>query len=163
MRTEDTTVPAPADLGIDVLGVPEGSPIELHLQLQAVQEGVLVTGSARAAVTGECARCLGRVEEVLDVDIQELFVYPESDIEDGEIDRLDGENLDLEPAIRAAVVLALPYGPVCRRDCPGLCVDCGVRLADYPGHRHDESIDPRWAALAELSTYDAGAAGGIEE
>jgi uncharacterized protein len=158
-----TTVPAPADLGIDVLGVPEGSPIELRLRFQAVQEGVLATGTARAWVAGECARCLGPVEDDLEVELQELFVYPESDIEDGDADRLDGELLDLEPALRAAVVLALPFGPVCSPDCPGLCIDCGARLADDPGHRHEENIDPRWARLLALSDNDAGAASTSEE
>jgi uncharacterized protein len=162
-RTVETTVPAPVDLGIDVLGVPEGSPIELQLQFQAVQEGVLATGRARAPIAGECARCLGPVEDDLDVDLQELFVYPESDIEDDEADRLDGELLDLEPALRAAVVLALPFGPVCRPDCPGLCVDCGARLADDPGHRHEDGIDPRWVRLLALSDNDAGAASPSEE
>ncbi len=150
------TTPAPADLGIDVIGVPEGSPVEVQLRLEAVQEGVLATGTARAAITGECARCLGPVKDILDVDVQELFVYPESDADDGEADRLDGELLDLEPVLRAAVVLALPFGPVCRPDCPGLCIECGARLADDPDHRHEESIDPRWAGLADLTMFDAG-------
>ena len=46
------TVPAPADLGIEVLGVAEGSPVDLDLRLEAVMEGVLVTGTASAAVVG---------------------------------------------------------------------------------------------------------------
>jgi uncharacterized protein len=162
-RTVETTVPAPTDLGIDVLGVPEGSPIRLSLRFTAVQEGVLATGTARAPVAGECARCLGPVEDDLEVDLQELFVYPESDTDDGEADRLDGELLDLEPALRAAVVLALPFGPVCRPDCPGLCIECGARLADDPGHRHEEDIDPRWVRLLALSDNDAGAASPSEE
>ena len=36
---------APAELGIEVLGVPEGSPVEFDLRLEAVMEGVLVTGT----------------------------------------------------------------------------------------------------------------------
>ena len=39
-------------------------------------------------------------------------------------------------------------------DCPGLCPDCGARLADDPGHAHEAAIDPRWAALAEIQTND---------
>jgi hypothetical protein len=59
--------------------------------------------------------------------------------------------LDLEPAFRDAVVLALPMSPLCREDCPGLCAECGVPLADAgPGHRHDETVAPRWAALKHL-------------
>jgi uncharacterized protein len=48
-------------------------------------------------------------------------------------------------------VLALPMSPLCREDCPGLCAECGVPLADAgPGHRHDAAIDPRWAALQQF-------------
>jgi uncharacterized protein len=64
---------------------------------------------------------------------------------------LDGDLLDLEPAFRDAVVLALPMSPLCRDDCPGLCVQCGVPLAEAgPGHRHEGAQDPRWAALRQL-------------
>jgi uncharacterized protein len=52
--------------------------------------------------------------------------------------------------LRDQVVLALPFQPLCSDDCPGLCPDCGVRLADEPGHRHEERTDPRWAALSGL-------------
>jgi uncharacterized protein len=49
------------------------------------------------------------------------------------------------------VVLALPVAPLCRPDCPGLCVECGERLADLDaGHSH-QMLDPRWAALADKS------------
>jgi uncharacterized protein len=48
------------------------------------------------------------------------------------------------------VVLALPFSPTCRDDCPGLCIDCGARLADDPEHHHGEAADARWAALQEL-------------
>ena len=65
---------------------------------------------------------------------------------------LDGDLLDLEPAFRDAVVLALPMSPLCREDCPGLCAECGVPLADAgPGHRHEDAADPRWAALRQLN------------
>src|SRR4051812_6367371 len=56
-------VPAPADLGIEVLGVPEGSSVELDLRLEAVMDGVLVTGEARAALEGECVRCLESITD----------------------------------------------------------------------------------------------------
>jgi uncharacterized protein len=156
MRTADFSIPAPADLGIELLGVPERSPIEINLRLEAVMEGVLATGQARVALAGECARCLDPLEDELDVEFQELYVYPESEAEEDEASRLDGELLDLEPAIRDAVVLALPFRPVCTPDCRGLCLDCGVRLSDHPGHTHDEAPDPRWAALSALTTSDAG-------
>ena len=71
-RRVERTVPAPADLGIEVLSVPEGSPVELDLRLEAVMEGVLVTGSARADLEGECVRCLEPITDETEVDILEL-------------------------------------------------------------------------------------------
>ena len=69
------TVPAPVDLGIEVLSVVEGSPVDFDLRLEAVMEGVLVTGTAHANLVGECVRCLETIHDELDVDLQELFVY----------------------------------------------------------------------------------------
>jgi DUF177 domain-containing protein len=149
------SVPAPADLGIEVLRVPEGSPVDLDLRLEAVMEGVLVTGTARAALEGECVRCLGPITDDIEVDLQELYVYDDLDTdpdEDDEVSTLQDDLVDLEPLLRDAVVLALPFQPLCEDDCPGLCPDCGARLADDPDHAHEAAIDPRWAALADLNT-----------
>jgi uncharacterized protein len=152
-RQVSLTVPAPADLGIEVLRVPEGSPVELDLRLEAVMEGVLVTGSASVALVGECARCLDDITDESVVDLQELFVYEDQRLpseEDDDVSTLVGDLFDLEPLLRDAVVLALPFQPLCEDDCPGMCPDCGVRLKDDPDHAHDEPIDPRWAGLTAL-------------
>jgi uncharacterized protein len=156
-RRTSFTAPAPADLGIEVLRVPEGSPVAFELRLEAVMEGVLVTGEAQAELVGECVRCLDEVRDEIVADFQELFVYEESDTaqhpqdgEDDDVSRLEGDLLDLEPLLRDAVVLMLPFQPLCREDCPGLCPRCGARLADDPNHQHDESVDPRWAKLSGL-------------
>ncbi|WP_338018140.1 DUF177 domain-containing protein [Streptomyces taklimakanensis] len=156
------TVPAPGDLGIEVIGVPEGASMELDLRLESVMDGVLVTGTARAPLTGECVRCLEPLEQQCEADFQELFSYPDADdrsrpadtgddAEDEETFRLEGDLLDLEPVLRDAVVLSLPLQPVCREDCPGLCPRCGARLADDPDHDHNEAADIRWAALEGLA------------
>jgi uncharacterized protein len=150
MRKLELSEPAPADLGTPLLGVPIGSPVSVELRLEAVMEGVLASGQARASLAGECARCLEPFDDEIDVEFQELYVYPESD--DDEARRLDGELLDLEPTIRDAVVLALPFQPVCQPDCEGLCPECGARLLDDPGHAHDDDVDLRWAALSALAT-----------
>jgi DUF177 domain-containing protein len=151
-REVTLTVPAPADLGIEVLCVPEGSPVELDLRLEAVMEGVLVTGTAHAGLEGECVRCLEPITDELEGQIQELFVYDDHAIseEDDEVSKLEDDLLDLEPLLRDAVVLALPFQPLCQDDCPGLCPECGARLADDPDHGHEAAIDPRWAKLTTL-------------
>jgi uncharacterized protein len=160
MRRSGFTAPAPADLGIEVLRVPEGSPVDFELRLEAVMEGVLVTGEAKADTEGECVRCLGPIHDTVVAEFQELFTYEGKDTdtgppgshgtEDDDARRLEGDLLDLEPVLRDSVVLMLPFQPLCQEDCPGLCVECGARLADDPGHQHEEPVDPRWAALQGL-------------
>ena len=141
---------------IEVIGVPEGVPLELDLRLEAVMEGVLVTGVAEAALEGECVRCLEPIDDQIDVRFQELYLYDDrASKDDGEQDdevrRLEDDLLDLEPLLRDAVVLALPVQPLCEDDCPGLCTECGARLADDPDHAHEAPVDPRWAGLAALT------------
>jgi uncharacterized protein len=168
LREYRRSVPAPAGLGFDLIGVPDGAPLTLELRLESVTEGVLVTGTVEAPLVGQCGRCLEPVSDELVVEICELFAYPDSvtdeTTEQDEVHRVDGELIDVEPVARDAVVLALPWTPLCREDCAGLCPDCGQRLDDLPaGHAH-EVIDPRWAALAgfasESSDPDEGTASG---
>jgi uncharacterized protein len=157
-RDETRTARAPEGLGSGLVLVPAGADVALDLRFEAVSEGVLVTGSAVAPLTGECARCLDPLTATTEVSIQELYRYlpdPGEDETDDEERFLDGDRLDLEPAFRDAVVLALPLSPLCREDCPGLCAECGVRLADAgPLHRHGEDLDPRWGPLRRLDVPD---------
>lgn len=160
MRQVDLTVAAPADLSLGgVIGVPEGADLKLDLRLEAVMEGVLVSGTARAPITGECARCLDPLSGELEVEVQELYAYPGSvtdevaeDVDEVAL-RVEDDQIDLEPAVRDAVVLALPAAPLCREECAGLCAQCGARLDDDPDHAH-ENTDPRWAALQGLFTQN---------
>ncbi len=151
MTTVRTTVPAPAGLGIEVIGVPEGAPVDLDLRFEAVVEGVLVTGTAELEAVGECVRCLTEVRMPIEVEVQELFVHDAGlgagYEDDEEVSVLSGDYVDLEPVLRDDVVLDLPFQPLCSPDCSGLCPTCGVRLDDHPGHHHDTGADPRWAAL----------------
>jgi uncharacterized protein len=164
--TQTRIVPAPEDLRLELAGVPAAADVELKVRFEAVTEGVLVTGTATAPVAGECARCLAPLTSTVTASFTELYLYPETRArreaerrhaleepgEPGDEERyLDGDLLDLEPAFRDAVVLALPMSPRCRPDCPGLCVECGVPLAEAgPDHRHQDAADPRWAALTKI-------------
>ena len=162
MREVTRTVEAPDEFGTDVISVPAGRPIDLDVRLESVMEGVLVSGTAKTVATGACVRCLDDVDVPVDVPFQELFAYADraahhqevganEDDEDQYV--LQDDLVDLEPVLRDAVLPTLPFQPVCSDDCPGLCSECGVHLADDPDHHH-ENIDPRLAALSAL--LDAG-------
>jgi uncharacterized protein len=155
MREHRRSVPAPTGLGFDLIGVPEGAPLALDVRLESVTEGVLVSGTLTAPLTGECARCLDPVTDELAADIVELFAYPDSVTDEtaseDEVHRIVDDLIDLEPVVRDTVVLGLPMTPLCRPDCAGLCPDCGERLDDLPPEHTHETIDPRWAALRNLA------------
>ncbi|MBE3000088.1 DUF177 domain-containing protein [Nocardiopsis sp. HNM0947] len=163
MRTVNRIVNVPEAFATPMASIPEGAEIELDLRLEAVMEGVLVTGTVRGRMTAECSRCLDPLSEDLEASYQELFRYP-SDSSEGTGDEdtdedaddedyyLEGDLLGLEPVVRDAVVLALPLSPLCGPDCPGLCPECGVKLAEAgPDHGHGERIDPRWEALRKIA------------
>lgn len=159
MTTLHRTAPARTGIGTDVIGVLAGTDLDVACRLESVVEGVLLTGTVRGEAVGTCVRCLDPLSREVEAPFQELFAYADraahhhevapQDDED-EVRTLDGDLLDLEPVLRDAVVPALPFQPVCRVDCPGLCSHCGARLAEDPGHRHDQP-DPRWAALQRLT------------
>ncbi|MCL2315484.1 MAG: DUF177 domain-containing protein [Actinomycetia bacterium] len=150
MRPWAHTVVAPDDLGVQMIGVPEGSPIDCDLTLESAGEGVWVAGTAVATLAGECVRCLRTLEERRPFDVHELYYYPGRDAEEDAL-FVEHDQIDLEPALRAAIVLELPFAPLCRPDCAGLCPTCGADLNDDPGHAHDAAADPRWAALDTLA------------
>jgi uncharacterized protein len=176
MRRVRTSVTAPEDLGRPLAAVAAGSELLLDLRLESVMEGVLVSGTVGAVMGGECGRCLDPVSAPLEVEIQELYSYPDSGPygasslpasdrpdEDDELPSLVDDLIDLEPTLRDALVLALPMSPLCRDDCPGLCPDCGERLADLPEDHSHDAVDPRWAALAGLRDHTRPSSSSPEE
>lgn len=130
----------------------ETDEISVSLLLESVVDGILVSGTVRADASGECSRCLDPVRLEIIGEISELYAYPDKAIvtdEADEIREMDGDLLNLEPAIRDALVLAMPLRPLCNDMCQGLCGQCGIRLDEAPDHVH-EVVDPRWAKLSEL-------------
>jgi uncharacterized protein len=162
MMTFSESVPNPSRIGLDLVGIDEGAPLKLDLRMESVSEGVLVTGTVSAPTSGECARCLTPINGEVEIDLTELFAYPDSATDEtteaDEIGRVGGsgqpDTVDLEQPIIDAIGLALPLSPLCGPDCMGLCPQCGVPLATAePDHHHDQ-IDPRWAKLAGLLDQD---------
>jgi len=144
MREHSLDIEVPDALGAGVIAVRQGSPMHLDVRLEGLHEGVLVSGHASAEASGECSRCLIEISEPVEVDFAELFAYDASEDFDFFV---HDDHVDCEPVVRDAVVLSLPFQPVCRPDCPGLDPVTGERLADIGERPATEVLDPRWAAL----------------
>jgi uncharacterized protein len=136
-------------LGTEVASVPDDAPIEGDLLLESVVEGVLVSGDLRGRFHLRCARCLDEFDAPFDFAVTEMFVpAPDEDADDY---ALDPEGfIEPEQMVRDTVGVELPFSPLCRPDCLGLCPVCGGNrnLGECPGDH--PSIDPRWAALEVL-------------
>lgn len=161
-------------IGTDFLQVRGDEQVDVVVSLESVSDGVYVSGWAGADAVGQCVRCLEDLDEYLEATIDELVFYPDRQaalIEDGDEEMKDApvvvdEEVDLEPLVRDALGLAIPFQPLCDPDCRGLCAGCGELWDDLPDDHTHEQADPRWAALADvyakLSGED-GADGGAQE
>ena len=139
------------NLATELATVPDDRVIGADFLLESVVDGVLVSGSLSGQMTLTCARCLKTFEAGFDLQVHELF-SPEATEEDDEYPVVEGF-VDLEPMIRDAVLPAMPFAPLCRPDCQGLCERCG-------GDRNfgecvcQPEMDSRWAPLASLRFPD---------
>lgn len=150
-RTIRVDEPVPG-LQTELAEVPEDVPIEGDLTLQSVVEGIFVHGRVSGRLAMRCARCLREFRREFAVEMGEVFVLEPGPDDDYALD--PDLSLDPEPMVRDAVMLDMPFSPLCRTDCLGLCEICGGdrNLGECPGH---EDVDPRWAALGELLRDDA--------
>ena len=150
MRERSRVIEAPEAFGEALACVPAGEEIDLDIRLESVHEGILVSATARTTMHAECGRCLKSFTTRFQVEFQELFAYTPTEAEEYGV---HGDHVNLEPPLRDAVVLALPFQPVCRPDCPGLDPETG-ELRDAEAAAESDVVDPRWAALAGLLAKD---------
>ncbi|MCC2032391.1 YceD family protein [Microbacterium allomyrinae] len=149
MREFTLESPAPAKWGEGLVSVAQSEPVTVDVRLESVHEGILASGTIATEYTGICGRCLTELAEGLEVEFQELFAYPGQEETDFEV---QDDHVDLETLVREAVVLSLPFQPVCQPDCPGLDPATGERMADHTGSEQREPLDTRWAALQDYTT-----------
>ena len=149
-REKQLDITLPERMGEGLISVPEGEKVHVDLRLESLGDGILALAEVETTAVGECGRCLEPMELDLQVEFQELFAYSLDEAFDYEV---QDDHVDLEPLIRDAVVLALPFQPVCRPDCAGLDPETGAHL-DEPLPEPAEELDPRWAALQNLAASE---------
>jgi len=157
----------------DVLGgdVDAGKGV-LEVDLYSEGDNIHASGTMRGEVVVACSRCVGAaripIEESINVTWMPQHALVDDDdadaaaekpaegdegaelvAEDLDVFAYDGEHVDLEPVIREQLVLAVPYAPLCREDCKGLCPQCGVDR-NVGTCACEKPLDPRFAALRGL-------------
>lgn len=138
-------------LHTELADVPDGEPLEGELTLESVLEGIYVHGSVAGRFTMRCARCLRGFDRDFAVAVDELYARDPGTDDDYAL--ATDLTLDPEPMVRDAVVLEMPFSPLCRPECLGLCPVCGGdrNLGECGGH---DAPDARWAPLDGL--FDDG-------
>jgi len=163
MREHAFGVVSGQKLGEGLVAVAPDTVIDLKLRVESIHEGILVSANVDTIASGICGRCVIEIEIPVEVEFQELFAYPSKEPFDYEV---HDDHVNLEPLVRDAVVLALPFQPVCQTDCRGLDPETGDRLADKPEYEPRELVDPRWSALAgfqSASHFGDGSGPGVTQ
>ena len=135
------------DLALPEARVPDGAPIEVDVELQALSDGIVVHGRVTAPWEGVCRRCLQPARGSTAAEVEEVYqVRPTSE----EAFTFDGDAIDLTPLVRENVLVDLPMAPLCRDDCAGLCPTCGADRNLAPCDCRSGATDPRWGLLDDL-------------
>lgn len=147
MNELELDVTVPERIGEGMLYLDAGANLELDLRLESLVDGILATVDARAELTGECSRCLQPIAREWNGHVAELFGFAAGD---ESLDYFVKDDLiDLEGPLRDAVVLELPFQPLCEDGCLGLNPETGEKLTE-PLPEPEADVDPRWAQLREL-------------
>ncbi|MGB5759353.1 MAG: YceD family protein [Acidimicrobiales bacterium] len=127
-------------------------PVRGSVVVESIERGVSVSGSLHFTWEGDCRRCLEVTGDRVEVDIYEIFQVDAP--EDSELIDFDGDQIDLVPLVRDAVLLSLPLAPLCDDACAGPDPDRypAMTAAEAERRRAEEAAVPdmRWAALDQL-------------
>jgi uncharacterized protein len=147
---------------------PQAGRAVAEVDLYMEGDNVFVRGQLDGWVEVACGRCVGTVRLIVSEPLHVTFM-PSAHLPDdvsepadddavppGE-DDLDlypysGEEVDLEPLFRDQIILAVPFAPLCREDCKGLCPTCGTDLNTGTCTCERVPTDPRWSGLKGLKT-----------
>jgi uncharacterized protein len=159
-------------VSVDNAGYRASGPAHIEGRLDKLERRILVHASTRASLTAPCGRCLSPTAVTVPVDFD--LTYVPADVLADEVGDHDdrggapaagsfepsavneetysGKTIDLGPAVREQLLLALPGYPVCQEACKGLCSVCGANLNERDCGCDRHVPDPRWAGLEKLKS-----------
>ena len=98
------------------------------LSLSRTRNGVRSLGDVSANISMECGRCLETYQQKLQSEFEEIFTFSNRPLSEDETIIPEDGNIDFGPIIREYLLLEIPYAPICRPGCKGLCIVCGENL-----------------------------------
>ena len=140
---------------LDTGTVTLGADLVLHylrgdISFTRTTNGLLAEGKLDTALDSECVRCLATFAFPLTIRLDDLtFALPQASLEVSEYRVLEHGWIDMSLALREQTLLSIPFNPICRPDCAGLCSRCGQDL-NIGCDCEEQSVDPRFASLRDL-------------
>jgi uncharacterized protein len=140
------------------------NPIQVRIVATLAGETVSIEGEIHTEVSLRCGRCLTpfhlSVRSEFAVTAVEALAKSSADAPGSEIelaaDEMDvlfysGDSIDLREEIAQQLVMALPFNPLCKETCKGLCNRCGANLNRSTCPCKTEDAGNPFAALKNLS------------
>jgi uncharacterized protein len=139
---------------LDRAGVRFQGPVRLGLEVQQAAHDVVARGRMHGVAEMMCRRCTTPVRYDLDEELTLVF-RPGLDPVEAEASEVytlppRATELDLAPAVREHVLLAVPEFVNCVDTCRGFCPQCGTNLNESSCECVTVDEDPRWTALRRL-------------
>ena len=107
------------------------------ISLARTHNGIRSLADISAVTDSECGRCLEAFKQEIHTEFEENFTFENRPLSEEELIIPEDGNIDFEPLIREYLMLEMPYNPVCRPNCKGLCAVCGQNLNEKEcGHPH---------------------------
>jgi uncharacterized protein len=124
--------------------------IYLRIVIDKIQNLFRFKINIKSRVMYNCDRCLNNYESDFDELTEQIYQLGHSELDvDDQIELLpqDTREIDISKAISDVFLLSRPMKLICKSDCKGLCVHCGINLNDKTCDCSDEEIDPRLQKL----------------
>ena len=113
------------------------SPIGIDLAVVREYGHIRATGTVTTRICLTCSRCLVEYEHAVESKFTLFYIKPagvplDEEVELSEQDlisiALEGDEIDFTHEIAEQVLLEIPFKPLCKESCKGLCTHCGVDL-----------------------------------
>jgi len=136
------------------------APVKVEGKVRLAGTEVFVNGHIESRAQVECDRCLKLIETPVNTDFDLQYItgraYESSDVAELTPDEMsvsvfDGETIDVDEIVKEQILLAVPTRMLCRPDCKGICPDCGIDKNTGDCNCGANEVDPRWAALKNLT------------
>lgn len=127
------------------------APLKLTGKILNNSKNLELSAEVSGSMQVHCARCAKAFETKVEFPVDEVLIREDENLVTApDVIVFSGYEIDLTDIVVNNFLMNVPGRYLCREDCKGLCTECGCDLNESSCDCSAETIDPRWAALAEI-------------